>query len=66
MDLAGSGGEGAPAASMKREREEGRSGGAARVGEEWRCCSERGGAPALSRRGRGAVLKGEIEGGVAV
>jgi len=35
-------------------------------GEEWRRCSGRGGAPALSRRGRGAALKGESEGGGAV
>ena len=56
---------------MKREREEGRSGGAARVGEEWQRYSGRGGAPVLSHRGRGAALsrealKGESEGGGVV
>jgi len=45
----------------RRVDEEGEGGG-----EEWRRCSGRGGAPALSRRGRGAALKGESEGGGAV
>ena len=49
---------------MKREREEGRSGGAAREGRSPRAESQREGVP-LSRRGRGA-LKGESEGGGAV
>ena len=44
-----------------RVDEEGEGGG-----EERRRCSRRGGAPALSRRGRGAALKGESEGGGAV
>ena len=38
----------------RRVDEEGDGGG-----EEQRRCSRRGGAPALSRRGRGAALKGE-------
>ena len=45
----------------RRVDEEGEGGG-----EERRRCSRRGGAPALSRRGRGAALKGESEGGGAV
>ena len=44
-----------------RVDEEGEGGG-----EERRRCLRRGGAPALSRRGRGAALKGESEGGGAV
>ena len=58
-DGSGVGGEGEGPRS--RIDEEGEGGG-----EESRRCSGRGGAPALSRRGRGAALKGESEGVGAV